>query len=364
MGRPKKEKPTHSSGMYRYCKTVGHNFDGSPIKKVFYSKKSKADAKRIADEYEVSELVKQATGEAIIESRENFENWAKQWLKTMKSGSVKEHTYKFTYESNVRKYLIPFFGKAKLKDIKQIDIQRYFNTVSNGGKPLAKSTLDKHKMILKSIFDSAIDNDIVYKNPVKSISYPHFADTKTKNVYTKEQATKVKEYCEDKKYYDIFVMLETGIRRSELLGLEWSDIDFSKKYIHIQRGVTQTTGKIVIGDTKTKGSNRYIPISEKMVEIFCNIKNGNIFVFGTDKPTSPNSYSKSFAKKMKEISTAISVPELTPHELRHTYGTILRESGVDIYTIQKVMGHSDISVTASVYVHNDLEVLRKKLGVE
>lgn len=364
MGRPRKEKPTHSSGMYRYCKTIGHNFDGSAVKKVFYSSKSKADARRMAEEFVASDAVRQLTGESLVESRENFENWANQWLATMKDGKVKEHTYRFTYESNVRKYLIPFFGKAKLKDIKQIDIQRYFNSVANDGKPLAKSTLDKHKMILKSIFDSAIDNDLIYKNPVKNISYPEVSDAKVKRVYSAEQAEKVRKYCLERQYFDIFLMLETGIRRSELLGLMWTDVDFAERFIHIQRGVTQTTGKIVIGDTKTKNSDRFIPISTSVADVLKVLKRDTIYVFGKDVPVSPNSYSKTFAKKMKGISENVSVPELTPHELRHTFGTLLREKGVDIYTIQKVMGHSDISVTASVYVHNDLEVLREKLGID
>ena len=62
---------------------------------------------------------------------------------------------------------------------------------------------------------------------------------------------------------------------------------------------------------------------------------------------------------MKELNEATGIPMLTPHELRHTYGTLKREEGVDIYTIQRLMGHSDISTTASIYVHNDIEVLRR-----
>lgn len=67
---------------------------------------------------------------------------------------------------------------------------------------------------------------------------------------------------------------------------------------------------------------------------------------------------------MEKASKELNIPKLTPHELRHTYGTLLREKGVDIYTIQKVMDHSDISVTAGTYVHNDIEVLRKQLKID
>lgn len=67
---------------------------------------------------------------------------------------------------------------------------------------------------------------------------------------------------------------------------------------------------------------------------------------------------------MVNMEKEIGIPILTPHELRHTYGTLLRENGVDIYTIQKVMGHSDISVTADIYVHNDINVFRKQMKLD
>ena len=92
--------------------------------------------------------------------------------------------------------------------------------------------------------------------------------------------------------------------------------------------------------------------------------NYNEYVLGIDGPMSPNTYDKYFSKFMNELVEKAGLPKLTPHELRHTYGTIKREEGIDLYTIQKVMGHADISVTASIYVHNDIEVLRKQLKLD
>ena len=67
---------------------------------------------------------------------------------------------------------------------------------------------------------------------------------------------------------------------------------------------------------------------------------------------------------MKKACNELDIPYLVPHELRHTFGTVLREKGVDIYTISKVMGHSDISITAKIYVHNDLDVLRNSMKLD
>ncbi len=187
MGRPKKEKPTHSSGMFVYKATIGHTFDGKPIRKAFYSSTSKETAKAKANQYIIDKEVADRTGEAFVSNASTtFEAWANKWLETYKKGVVKDHTYHFTYKSNIDKYLIPYFGKAKINDIQQIDIQQYFNKVrGTDGKFLAKSTLDKQKVILKSMFDAAIDNDLCIKNPVKNISI-NIYQVWQKNMFTRK----------------------------------------------------------------------------------------------------------------------------------------------------------------------------------
>lgn len=362
MGRPKKEQPNHATGLYEVKVTVGHDFDGKLIRKSFYSNISKADARAKAEEYKINQAVYEKTGEMSEPSVMTFETWANKWLETYKKGVVKDHTYHFTYKSNVDKYLIPYFGKAHLVNIRQIDIQKYFNTVRTAeGKPLAKSTLDKHKIILKSMFDAAIDNDLCYKNPVKNIKFQHVSDSAEKRVYTKSEAETVEKFAKEHGRFDIVLLLATGIRRSELLGLKWADIDFASNTVHIQRAVVQTKGKILIDKPKSETSDRIVPFSVEIGEYLKSCVNDNIYAIGTSEPQSPSTYAVQFKKFMDKMSETTKLPALTPHELRHTYGTLLRESGVDIYTIQKVMGHSDISVTADIYVHNDIDVLKKQL---
>lgn len=366
MGRPRKELPNHASGMYEVKITIGHDFDGKLIRKSFYSSISKADARAKAEEYKINQAVYEKTGELPDPSVMTFETWARKWLDTYKKGVVKEHTYNFTYKSNVEKYLIPYFGKAHISKIQQIDVQKYFNQVENNGEPLAKSTLEKQKMILKSIFDAAIDNDICYKNPVKNIKFQRVAESARKSAYTKEQAEKCEQYAREHNRIDIILMLNTGIRRSELLGLKWSDIDFDAKTLRVERAVTQTKGKIIIDKPKTATSVRTIPLPSDLTEYLAPIRsNPDVYIVGgKDKPQSISTYAKYFKRFMDDMSLETGLPILSPHELRHTYGTTLREAGVDIYTIQKVMGHSDISVTASIYVHNDLDVLRRELKID
>lgn len=362
MGRPKKDTPNHAGGLYEVKVTLGKDFDGKLIRKSFYSTVSKADAKAKAEQYKIDHAVCEATGAMPTPSAMTFETWAYKWLETYKKGVVKDHTYNFTYKSNIDKYLIPYFGKAHIADIQQIDVQQYFNVIRTGaGEPLAKSTLDKHKLILKSMFDAAIDNDLCYKNPVKNIKFQHTSEKAVKNVWTKEQAEKAEEYARRVWRLDVVLYLNTGLRRSELLGLKWSDIDFAENTLHVQRAVVQTKGKIVIDRPKSATSDRIVPFSADFGRYLKKFESDNDYVMGINGVMSPATYAKDFSKFMKKLSAELNVPILTPHELRHTYGTLKREEGVDIYTIQKVMGHADISITASIYVHNDIEVLKKQL---
>lgn len=362
MGRPKKEAPNRADGLYEVKVTLGRDFDGKLIRKSFYSSVSKADAKAKAEQYKIEQAVCRATGELPVPSAMTFETWANKWLDTYKKGVVKDHTYHFTYKSNVDKYLIPYFGKAHLMDIQQIDIQKYFNNVrSDSGEPLAKSTLDKHKLILKSMFDAAIDNDLCYKNPVKNIKFQLVSDKAEKKVWTKEQAEIAEKYARHCWRLDIVMYLNTGLRRSELLGLRWEDIDFEENTLHVQRAVVQTKGKIVIDRPKSATSDRIVPFSADFGKYLRKFRSGNEYVIGNDGVMSPATYARQFSRFMDKLSRETGVPVLTPHELRHTYGTLKRAEGVDIYTIQKVMGHADISITADIYVHNDIEVLKKQL---
>ena len=224
MGRPKKEKPNRKDGCYEIKATVGTADDGTPIRKSFYSTKSKEDARRKAEQYKVQQELQEQTGICLQKNRTLFSAWAREWLETYKKGKVKDQTYYYTYQVNVEKYLIPFFGAMRLQMIRQIDVQRYFNTVQNveTGAALSASVLDKHKMILSAIFHAAIDNDLCFKNPVKNIKITS-KPKQERHVYTAEQAKIAEQYAIKHGRYDIVLLMHTGLRRSELLGLQWGD---------------------------------------------------------------------------------------------------------------------------------------------
>lgn len=364
MARPKKEQPKHTSGMYEYKATIGHTFDGKPIRKSFYSKTSKDHAKQKANEYIINLKVAEQTGETFVAKKECFDTWALKWLETYKKGNCKEHTYNYTYRTNVENYLVPFFGKARLSDIRQIDVQRYFNE----HKYLSENTLKRQKSILYSIFDEAIYNDLCIKNPVRNITYTSDKAAKVKKAYNLEQSNKAIDYAKfriDSKGLGVYIILNTGLRRGELLGLMWNDIDFINKTLSVRRAIEpDTTGIPADGELKTKSSLRTLPISDEFCDTLSKVSHDGKFVLSGKTKwgyTSIDGFNKQYKKFMTEMSDALKIDYLSPHELRHTYGTVLREKGIDLYTISRLLGHADSKITETTYVHNDVEVLRQRL---
>lgn len=357
MPRPKKQAPNHKTGQYEYKATIGKAFDGKPIRKSFYSPKSLAEAKAKAQEFIIEQETAARTGETFIKDKYTFGEWALKWLEVYKKPTVSENTYRLTYENSVKKHLIPYFGTSDLISIKSIDVQNFFNKKQ---KELSDSMLDKLHMILFGIFDNAIDNDLCYKNPIKGINYTSHIGKREKHVYSSEELAKAKTYFKDD-FPEAYVMLETGLRRGEVCGLMWNDIDLSGLTLSVSRSVADKKGGGVEIRPPKWNSYRKIPISQEVAAFLSELPKVGLYVFmtSTRRIKSPASVTRMLAGHMKAFNRKTGLPILTPHELRHTCGTELRRNGVDIYTIQKIMGHKDINVTANIYVHDDVETTRK-----
>lgn len=373
MGRPKKEKPNHGK-YFEVKKTVGHKLNGDPIRKSFYSDISRADANKLGEDWIIAHKVAEQTGEPFIEKDVTFAQWAQKWLEIYKKPNVDGNTYHLTYEQNVSNHLIPYFGKADMKSIKPIDVQEFFDKNSR----FSDSVLKKLHMCLNGIFETAIENDVCLKNPVKHISVKSERTKNVKHVYSDEQISKAKAYSEHR-MPEIYVLLSSGVRRGELVGFEWPDFNAAEKCISVKRALAdiqngvkkvenQQLQNLVAPGIKENppkwNSYRTIPLDDECVALIDSLpRNGDyIFCQKDGSPQSPNTWSQKAKRFMAEMSKAIpDIPVLSAHELRHTFGTALRRRGVDIYTIQKIMGHKDIKMTSEIYVHNELDTLRKEL---
>jgi len=269
IGRPRKEKPNHGE-LYEVKITVGHTFESKPIRKSFYSKISKADAKAKAEQYKIDSAVAEQVGEVFVSSKLTFSKAAQKWLESVKP-TISDSTYN-NYEVAIRVHLEPFFKNAVISSIKAIDIQNYFNKISTD-TPI--ESMKKYKNCLNGIFKMAVDNDYCAKNPCENIKLVSAVTEDQKQTYTPREAYLVIRYARTHKDgLGIMLMLEYGLRKGELLGLKIEDIDFENQILHIERSVSDVKNKnsgkieVKIKPPKNRQSNREIPLKKLQLNVW------------------------------------------------------------------------------------------------
>ena len=170
--------------------------------------------------------------------------------------------YLRTYEQHIK----PHFKGRKIKDIKAENLQHLLNLES---KKLSKRTLSWLKVILNRVFNQAYKNEIIKKNPVPLAQFPKYPSEKERRVMTKEEQNIFLKYVRKLYYSDIFeVALSTGMRNGELWGLEWKDVDFEEKVIHVRRTLVYSATKGYYKTSpKTRTSKRDIPMLDNVYTI-------------------------------------------------------------------------------------------------
>lgn len=367
---------------YEYKITLGKDWQGKLIRKSFYSKESRADAKRKAERYRTSYEVSLLCGGEVQRKKVLFGEWAVEALAKYKKNYVKGNTYNGTYLQPVQNHLIPHFGDVPLDNILPIHVQEYVNQATKTYKP---ETIKKDIAVLSFIMQHAEENGLCKSNPVtKSIRLPKI-ERADKTAYTQEQYDAAYEFA--KNYPDglsIMLLLETGISRSELLGLTWADFDPDRGIIHIRQGLVSykdaDEGCVTVSDgLKNEYRRRSIPIvepellkrlREKPRQITYTAGNTEITVETTHifhspegKPYQPNNWNnRVFLRYMNALVKAHpEIPKLSAHELRHTRATLWIAQGVSPMMAARLLGHSDLKMLMRIYDHTDVETLRNAI---
>lgn len=350
----RKKKGQRADGTFEYKCTVGHDMTGKRIQKSFYGS-TLTEAKQKAEQYKVDKALATTIGAPVTPANITFGEWAEKWLETYKKPYVTPQTYENTYRYVLYRHLLPIFGAARLSDIRAIDVQRFFTQQQKYSISIQKKMLNT----MHAIFDAAIDNDLIYKNPCKKIKLASDVKRHEKIALSDDQIEQVKAAAAGN-FDAVCFLLCTGLRRGELLGLMWSDIDFEHKTFTVNRSYSIIKGKGQLVPPK-HGSYRTLPILSETMEILQRQKHDTLYVFPAPRarnPEDPNHFSRRLRNWFKQFPAEM---QCSPHELRHSYASQLQRKGVDIYTISNLLGHKDIQVTASVYVHPDVESFREKL---
>ncbi len=285
-----------------------------------------------------------------------------------------------SYSTAVNRIRDDPFGQMLIRNVKKSDAQKWFVQLHDEG--LKRNTISVYKSVLQPAFEMAVDDDAVRKNPFRFNLSDLLPDDAMKRVaLTKAQQQKYLKFVDEEGtgiyYDDIVILLETGLRVSELYGLTLSDVDLQKRRISVQRQLCRTGDQPYFVTTpKSSSGVRTIPLSNTAYEAFRHVIanrprpkiemmidgcSGFVFLDKDEKPRVAmhiENYMRIIQKKYRKMH-GDSLPTVTPHVLRHTFCTNLQQAGLDPKSLQYVMGHSDPEITMALYTHADYDFVEK-----
>lgn len=407
------EKRNNKKGIsYKITISTGYNTNGKQIRKcITYTPdpsltpaKQKKAAEQFAADYEKKIL----SGNIIYRPKIVVSDYCNQWLMSQKN-CLAPSTYNF-YRNFITTKLIKQLGFYKIDAIKKTHIENFLDEIRyrDDGKEYSLNSRKKHLAILKSIFHTAWLDEIIDTNPTERIRLNKANGCKqekyTPNCFSYEETVKFldllkngitytyKERSRKDKNGEIYsvksytsihniptqfnlfynIAIFGGLRKGEILGLTWNDINYSNNTITINKSVCYTNGKIFIKEPKTQKSNRTISLPVSLMQMIkeYNIewmeqkksfglkwKGENYLFIQNDgalmHPSTPYHKFKEIIKQYNATCTSetAKLPLIRLHDLRHTCATLLIAENVDIAVVSERLGHSNISTTLDIYTH-------------
>lgn len=305
----------------------------------------------------------------------SFDNLINDFLCTQKI-LVKESTFSH-YNNIINTHIRPYFNSFSLEEIDTGVIVNFINEKLSSGRidgtgGLSNKSVKDISSVLKMIIKYGASKGILSSSLIEfSVPKERKKDIK---VLTSQDLKSLERYvydAEDSYKLGVYICLYTGLRIGEICALQWKDIDFKNKTLKVKKTILRITDadsassktKIIIDSPKSEASIREIPLPNKLIDLLrlhkYKIINEDYYVLtGSKKYIEPRNYYERYKKYLIKCN----IPNYTFHSLRHTFATRCVEIGFDPKTLSEILGHSDVKITLSRYVHPSME--RKRLCME
>ncbi|MDO9545979.1 MAG: site-specific integrase [Pelolinea sp.] len=289
-----------------------------------------------------------------------YKDFLRGWLST-KSSAVKKSTWRL-YEGTIRNHIEPILGKIKINDIEPEDIQNlYFLKIE---KSIGSRTIQVIHTVIKSSLETAVRMGVLQNNPTQSTTPPKYTSPEM-DIYSEHEITQLLLAVKGTLLEAlIHLAITTGLRQSELLALNWSDIDWDRKTISVQRQLRRKyVNRDYYSSLKTKSGRRTISVGmntiQKLLEHHKNQidekekmgdrwdENNLIFPSTIGTPIRQRNLLRGFKKIIRESG----LREIRFHDLRHTAASLMLNHGISPIIVAKRLGHSKVSMTLDTYGH-------------
>jgi len=295
---------------------------------------------------------------------EYLEQWLRDYVVTNTAPTTADG-----YSDIVRAHLIPELGRLPLSTLQPSNIQAYYARMlvagrQNGKGGLSAQTVKHHHRVLHEALKYAVKHGILIRNIAEAVDPPR-PDSKEMVTLEPENVHIFLDAAHDTPYYVLFyTALYTGLRRSELLGLRWRDIDLDLATLSVVQTLHHVPKKgYVFREPKTKHSRRLVDLSpslalllrehranqelEKKLLGHMLMTDDLVFCYPDGTPLPPNSVTKAFHKLAKSLG----ISRMRLHDLRHTHATIMLSQGVHPKVVSERLGHSSVAITLDTYSH-------------
>ena len=347
---------TQRGDKYRVCFDYGIDREGNRVRK-YRTFDTKRDATHAFNEHKV----KMDKGTQVLPSEYTFAQWLDYWYKDIILPQIEETTA-YGYRGMIENYLKPQLGEIRLQKLTARDIQQYYTWLMDE-KELSPNTVIKHHNLLTNTLNAAERQEYITKNPMRAVSPPKKRQREAK-FYTPEQLGILLDKAVGTRLeLPVFICAYLGLRRGELCGLRWSDVDLEHQTITIENTRTQAGKKEIEKGTKTASSTRTLYLPDTLCDMLKAAKehqqacraeyknayddNDYVVVMEDGRPFRPNYLSELFGKFLADND----LPKIVLHELRHTFASLSNQAGIPAYNIGKALGHSTPATTQKIYTH-------------
>jgi integrase len=303
-------------------------------------------------------------GEQPITSSSTVEDYLENWLWGKQSLRPSTHA---GYETHVRRYLIPFLGKVRLSGLHSGQIQRMYQLLGDqegrGGKALSVSSLRRVHATLMSALNTAVRRGLLDRNPAATVELPPVVKPRL-TAWTEAELGQFLRHTQGDRLHLLFVLLGlVGLRRGEVVGLRWENVDLNQGTLRIEQSVVRVGKETVVGPPKSASGARTVAIDEETARRLhwhqCRQKMevlrttgvrttpAHVFTTPSGDPLDPAYVSRRFDL----LVAGSGLRRIRLHDLRHTSASIGLTSGESLLEVSRRLGHSSITVTADIYSH-------------
>ena len=288
--------------------------------------------------------------------------WMEIWFENYARLKVRPSSHA-TYRGYLDNHILPNIGNIPLNRLTTLDIQKFYKKLLECGrvvraeskgqpKGLSAKTVRNLHQTLSSALDLAVQQRLIPSNPAAGCALPR-AERQEIRTLTTDQLNAFFREAKASGVLELYYLdLATGLRRGELLGLRWEDIDWQHRELHIRRQLARVGGKVTEAPLKTKNAYHTLPLGEDTIGILAQQKEkvGTspwVFPGPAGGPLSPDSV----LHMLHRVLERAGLPRLRFHDLRHTFATLALQNGIDVKTVSGMLGHYSAGFTLDTYAH-------------